>query len=287
MDEIETNKNEKIEIDLVLQAIYMKYGYDFRHYAKASIRRRIRHSMQKYGLQRICDLQYRLIYDEPFFEKFLLDLTVNVTEMFRDPLFFKALRENVLPALRDNPLVKVWHAGCSTGEEAYSIAILFKEAGMKDMVRIYATDANEAVLAVAKKGIYSLERMQQYIANYQKTGGAASFADYYTSRYGNAIMKQELRKNIVFSDHNLVTDDVFGDMDLILCRNVMIYFNRELQERVFRIFNQSLCAGGFLCLGAKESIRFSSVSDEYDTVLEGHKIYRKRKDPDNPDECIK
>jgi chemotaxis protein methyltransferase CheR len=287
MDETEKSQNEKVEIDLVLQAVYMKYGYDFRHYAKASIRRRIRHSMEKHGLERICDLQHRLIYDGTFFDQFLLDLTVNVTEMFRDPPFFKALREKILPALRDSPPVKIWHAGCATGEEAYSIAILLQEAGMADMARIYATVANEAVLARAKKGIYSLERIQQYTTNYQKSGGLGSFADYYTSRYGNAIMNQDLRKRIVFSDHNLVTDEVFGDMDLILCRNVMIYFSRPLQDRVFGIFTKSLCAGGFLCLGTKESVRFSPVSDEYETVMKGQKIYRKRPDARHPDECIK
>jgi chemotaxis protein methyltransferase CheR len=287
MDEVEINQNEKIEIDLVLHAIYMKYGYDFRHYAKASIRRRIRYSMEKFELRRISDLQHKLIYDRAFFEQFLLDLTVNVTEMFRDPSFFKALREMVLPELQDVPPVKIWHAGCSTGEEAYSIAILFKEAGMEDKVRIYATDANEAVLAKARKGIYSLERMQQYTANYQKAGGTGSFADYYTSRYGNAIMDKDLRKCIIFSDHNLVTDEVFGDMDLILCRNVMIYFSKPLQDRIFGVFTRSLCAGGFLCLGTKESIRFSPVSDEYEIVTEGQKIYRKLPDSQNPDECIK
>jgi chemotaxis protein methyltransferase CheR len=287
MDEIEIKKNEKIEIDLVLDAIYRKYGYDFRNYAKASIRRRVRYGMQKCGLKRICDLQHKLIYDEAFFNQFLFELTVTVTEMFRDPSFFRVLREKVLPVLQDYPPIKIWHAGCATGEEAYSIAILFKETGIEDMVRIYATDANQTVLSRAKEGIYSLERMQQYTVNYQKAGGRASFADYYTSRYGNAIMNTDLRKCIVFSDHNLVTDEVFGDMDLILCRNVMIYFSKALQERVFRIFTKSLCGGGFLCLGAKESIRYSSVSDQYDAFLEGYKIYRKRQDPYYPDECIK
>lgn len=287
MDEIEINQNEKIEIDLVLDAIYRKYGYDFRRYAKASIRRRIRYGMQKFGLKRICDLQHKLIYDGAFFNQFLLELTVNVTEMFRDPAFFRVLREKVLPVLQNHAPIKIWHAGCATGEEAYSIAILVKEAGMQEMVRIYATDANEAVLSQAKSGIYSLERMQQYTANYQKAGGRASFADYYTSRYGNAIMNKTLRTRIVFSDHNLVTDEVFGDMDLILCRNVMIYFSKALQERVFRIFSKSLCAGGFLCLGAKESIRYSSVSDQYDIFLEGHKIYRKRQGLDYLNECLK
>lgn len=287
MDEIEISQNEKIEIDLVLDAIYRKYGYDFRRYAKASIRRRVRYGMQKFGLKRICDLQHQLIYDGSFFNQFLLELTVNVTEMFRDPVFFRALRENVLPVLQDDLPVKIWHAGCATGEEAYSIAILFKEAGLEDMVRIYATDANEVVLSRAKEGIYSLERMQQYTRNYQKAGGRASFADYYTSRYGSAIMNKTLRTRIVFSNHNLVTDEVFGDMDLILCRNVMIYFSNALQERVLRIFTKSLCAGGFLCLGARESIRHCSASDQYDTFLKGHKIYRKRHNLDYPNRCIK
>lgn len=276
MEKSNPNENEKIEIDLLLQAIYLKYGYDFRNYAKASIRRRVRHRLVQTGLKTISEMQHRLIYDDDFFDKLLQDLTVNVTEMFRDPSFFKALREKVLPDLKKKPFVKVWHAGCATGEEVYSLAILMEEEGMANQVRIYATDADETALAAAKKGIYAIARMKEFTMNYRKAGGGGSFSDYYTSRYEHAIMDQRLRKNIVFADHNLATDDVFGEMDLILCRNVMIYFNRELQERVFKIFCNSLCSGGFLCLGSKETIRLSIYSEAFDGFLENQKIYQKK-----------
>jgi chemotaxis protein methyltransferase CheR len=276
MEITDQNDNEKIEIDLLLQAIYLKYGYDFRNYAKASIRRRVRHRMVQTGLKTISEMQHRLIYERDFFDKLLLELTVNVTEMFRDPPFFMALREKILPELQKKTFVKVWHAGCATGEEVYSLAILMEETGMADHVRIYATDADETVLAAAKKGIYPNARMKEFTANYRSAGGARSFADYYTSRYEHAIMDQRLRKNIVFADHNLATDDVFGEMDLIFCRNVMIYFNRELQERVFRLFNDSLSSGGFLCLGSKETMQLSRYAEAFESLLEHHKIYRKK-----------
>ncbi len=271
----ETSGNEKIEFNLLLQAIYWKYGYDFRNYAKASIRRRIRHRLSRSGLKTISEMQHRLLNDKQFFETLLLDLTINVTEMFRDPSFFKTLRETVIPELKKQPFVKVWHAGCSSGEEVYSTAILLKEEGFDKNVLIYATDVNEVVLGKAKKGVFAIDRMKDYTRNYRNAGGLASFADYYTARYDHAIMDSSLKKNIVFSDHNLVTDDVFGEMDLIICRNVIIYFNRELQERVFRLFWDSLCSGGFLCLGSKETIRFSAYSDDFENVTEGEKIYRK------------
>lgn len=271
----ETSENEKIEFDLLLQAIYWKYGYDFRNYAKASIRRRIRRRLSRSGLKTISEMQHKLLNDKQFFETLLLDLTINVTDMFRDPSFFKALRETVIPELKKLPFIKIWHAGCSSGEEVYSTAILFKEEGLDKNILIYATDVNEAVLDKAKKGIFAIDRMKDYTRNYRKAGGLASFAEYYTARYDHAIMDSSLKKNIVFSDHNLVTDDVFGEMDLIICRNVLIYFNTGLQERVFRLFWESLCPGGFLCLGSKETIRFSKYSDDFENVVEGEKIYRK------------
>lgn len=276
MENLENSKNEKIETDLLLQAIYLKYGYDFRSYAKASIRRRIRNSMAKAGLKTISELQHKLIYDRDFFDKLLKDLTVNVTEMFRDPPFFKALRDAVIPELKKKEFIKVWHAGCATGEEVYSLVIILNEEGIKDKVRVYATDVDESVLAVAKKGVYPISALKGFTTNYQKTGGVRSFADYYTSQYDLVLMAQQLKKNIVFANHNLVTDDVFGEMDLIVCRNVMIYFNRDLQERVFRLFHNSLCAGGFLCLGAKETIRFSDYSKEFENVVKNQRIYRKK-----------
>ena len=271
----QTSENEKIEFELILQAIYQKYGYDFRDYAKASIRRRLRYRLSQSNLKTISEMQHKLLYDKKFFDTLLLDLTINVTEMFRDPSFFKTLREIVIPELSKQPFVKIWHAGCSSGEEIYSTAILLKENGMYESSLIYATDANDAALDKAKSGIFSIDKMKDYTINYRKAGGLTSFADYYTARYDNAIMDNSLKKNIVFSNHNLVTDSVFGEMDMIMCRNVLIYFNRELQDRVFRLFRDSLRPGGFLCLGSKETIRFSSYSDDFENVVENKKIYRK------------
>ncbi len=270
-----TNENEKIEFDLILQAIYRKYGFDFRNYSKASIRRRIRHRLTQSNLNTISEMQHKLLYDKQFFTALLLDLTINVTEMFRDPSFFKTIRKAVIPELKKQPFIKVWHAGCSSGEEVYSTAILLKEEGLYESSLIYATDANDAVLDNAKSGIFPIDKMKDYTVNYKKSGGLASFADYYTARYDNAIMDNSLKKNIVFSNHNLVTDGVFGEMDMIMCRNVLIYFNRELQDRVFRLFMDSLRLGTFLCLGSKETIRFSSYSDNFENVAGNERIYRK------------
>ena len=270
-----TNENEKIEFDLILEAIYQKYGYDFRNYAKASLRRRLRYRLSQSNLETISEMQHKLLNDKEFFDTLLLDLTINVTEMFRDPSFFKALREIVIYELKKQPFIKVWHAGCSSGEEIYSTAILLKENGMYESSLIYATDTNEMVLDKAKSGIFPIEKMKDFTVNYRKAGGLASFADYYTARYDNAIMDNSLKKNIVFSNHNLVTDSVFGEMDLIMCRNVLIYFNRELQDRVFRLFMDSLRPGGFLCLGSKETVRFSSFSENFENVIEKERVYRR------------
>ena len=270
-----TNENEKIEFDLILEAIYQKYGYDFRNYAKASLRRRLRYRLSQSNLKTISEMQHKLLNDKEFFDTLLLDLTINVTEMFRDPSFFKALREIVISELKKQPFIKVWHAGCSSGEEIYSTAILLKENGMYESSLIYATDTNEMVLDKAKSGIFPIEKMKDFTVNYRKAGGIASFADYYTARYDNAIMDNSLKKNIVFSNHNLVTDSVFGEMDLIMCRNVLIYFNRELQDRVFRLFMDSLRPGGFLCLGSKETVRFSSLSGNFENVIEKERVYRR------------
>ena len=272
---MDNRENEKIEIDLLIRAIYLKYGYDFRDYSKASRRRRILGRLSKSKLSTISEMQHKLLHDPVFFEKLLLDLTVNVSEMFRDPLFFKAVRETVVPELKKRPFIKVWHAGCSTGEEVYSMAILLREEGILDASTIYATDVNEAVLADAKKGVFPIEKMKDYTRNYKMAGGLASFADYYTARYDHVIMDRGLKKNIVFSDHNLVTDGVFGEIDLIVCRNVLIYFNRELQDRVFGLFSESLRKGGFLCLGSKESMMFSKYADRFESVINKEKIYRR------------
>jgi len=272
----QATNNENIEIQLLLQAIYLKYGYDFRNYASASIKRRILKGFSKYDLKSLSEMQHRILYDEQFFSSLLVDLSINVTEMFREPLFFRAVREKVIPILRKDPFVKVWHAGCATGEEVYSMAILLKEEGLYERTRIYATDFSQDVIKKAKEGIYSIDSMKEYTQNYKKAGGLSSFADYYTARYDYAIMENSLKENIVFADHNLATDGVFGEMNIIFCRNVLIYFTRELQDRVMGLFRDSLCDGGFLCLGSKESIRFSEYSDDFEDVVLGEKIYKKR-----------
>lgn len=270
-----TTSDENLEISLLLDAIYRKYGYDFRDYSNASIKRRILRRLSLSGLGNISEMQHKIIYDESFFTELLLDLSINFTEMFRDPSFYQTLRKKIIPKLKALPFLKIWHAGCATGEEVYSLAIVLKEEGLYDRTQVYATDFNETVIQKAKEGIYDIEKLKMYTHNYQKAGGLASFADYYTARYEYVLMKKLLKKNITFSDHNLVTDGVFGEMNMILCRNVLIYFSRELQNRVFRLFKESLRNGGFLCIGTKESIRFSNISDYFEDVSKKEKIYRK------------
>jgi chemotaxis protein methyltransferase CheR len=270
-----TQKTEQIEISLLLEGIYRRYGYDFRNYAQASISRRIRHRLTIYKLENISELMHLVLHDETVFGQVLQDFSINVTEMFRDPDFYRQLRKKVLPALQEFSHIKIWHAGCSTGEEVYSMAILLKEFGLLDRTRIYATDYNEKVIEVAKSGIYPLDQMRVYTQNYQKSGGKKSFADYYNTDNAKAIMDRTLKENIVFADHNLSTDTVFGEMHLIVCRNVMIYFNRELQNRVVKLFHDSLIQGGFLCLGTQESIRFAKLSECFENVNIKEKIYRK------------
>ncbi len=270
------SENEEIEIDLLLEAMLMKYGYDFRGYSSASIKRRILHTMAQAECKTISAMQHLLLYNRDFFEKLLTNFSVNVTEMFRDPSFYLSFREHVIPVLKEKDLVKIWHAGCSTGEEVYSMAIVLKEEGIYEKTLVYATDIDENVLKKAKQGIYSIDKIKEYTRNYKSSGGDESFADYYTARYDFAILDQTLKDNVLFSDHNLVTDQVFGEMDVIICRNVLIYFNRKLQDRVFKLFYDSLCYGGILCLGSKESIRFSTQSDNFENVFAKQKIYRKK-----------
>lgn len=268
--------NESIEIQLLLEAIYLKYGYDFKNYSKASIKRRILQRLSRSRVKSISEMQHKILNDEQFFSSLLLDLSINVTEMFRDPSFFGAVREKIVPILEKEPFFKVWHAGCATGEEVYSMAILLKEEGLYEKTQIYATDFNQDVIKKAKDGIYPMSSMKEYTRHYKNAGGLSSFTDYYTARYDYAMMKNSLKENIVFADHNLATDEVFGEMNLICCRNVLIYFTRELQDRVIRLFRDSLCDGGFLCLGSKESIRFSEYSYDFEDVALGEKIYRKK-----------
>ncbi|MGL1862820.1 MAG: protein-glutamate O-methyltransferase CheR [Pseudodesulfovibrio sp.] len=275
--ETELIENERLEIKLLLEAIYHKYGYDFRNYACAHTKRRLEHRLNLDSMENYSAMQHRLIHDEAFFNTLLLDLSINVTEMFRDPWVYTKVRELVVPHLKTYPFIKVWHAGCSAGQEVYSMGILLEEEGIKERSQIYATDFNELILQKAKQGIYPMDVIREYTVNYQKSGGKQSFSDYYTANYDSVVIKQSLKDKVLFSSHNLVTDGVFGEMNLIFCRNVLIYFDRELQNRVFNLFYESLCPGGFLCLGSKESLRFSSVADKFEVVSEREKIYRKKR----------
>jgi len=269
--------NERLEVELLLEAIYRKYGYDFRKYSSAHTKRRLEHRRKLEGLPNLAMLQHNLIHDEAFFDRLLMDLSINVTEMFRDPWFYKEVWELVVPYLKTYPFAKVWHAGCSAGQEVYSMGIMLHEEGLKERVQLYATDFNEPILARAKNGIYPMELVREYTLNYQKAGGTQSFSDYYTADYDNAVMKQFLKEQVVFSSHNLVTDGVFGEMNVIFCRNVLIYFNKELQNRVLELFYDSLCPGGFLCLGSKENIKFLDVAHKFEVVAEREKIFRKKR----------
>lgn len=275
---MEAQKIEAIEIDLLLEAIYRRYGYDFRDYARASMERRIRYGLQRLGCGQISELTRRILYEPEFFQELIDGFSITVTEMFRDPEVYAFLREHVVPYLATYPFIKVWHAGCATGEEVYSLAILLAEEGVLDRTTIYATDFNETALQTAREGIYPSDRLKVYGANYQKSGGGATLANYYHSQYESVIMAKSLKKNITFARHNLVSDQVFGEMHLIVCRNVMIYFNRDLQERVLTLFDESLIGNGFLCLGTKESLRFSSLAGKYRELDPHLKVYRKRRD---------
>ena len=267
--------DEDIEIQLFLEGVFLKYGYDFRDYALPSIARRLLRRQSLSGFASLSAMQHAMLHDPEFFRLLLQDLSINVTEMFRDPGFYQVMRERVIPILRGLPFIKIWHAGCSTGEEVYSMAILLTEEHLYEKTRIYATDVSIEAVNRGKSGIYSLDRMQEYTAGYQKAGGCASFADYYSASCDHAIMNHWLKKNIVFADHNLVTDASFGEMDLIMCRNVLIYFSRELQNKVFSLFLDSLNAGGFLCLGSSESVRFFNRSGSFVDFEERERIYRK------------
>ncbi|MFD2670984.1 CheR family methyltransferase [Marinicrinis sediminis] len=272
---MEPDELERIEIELLLEGVYRVRGLDFRNYVYASLRRRVWHRVHAEDLVTVSALQDKVFRSEGCMDRLISDLVIHVTEMFRDPEVFRQFREEVVPVLRDLPFLRIWHAGCSTGEEAYSMAILLHEEGLYDRTRIYATDLNEAVLNKAKEGVYPLDKMKMYTQNYVKSGGKASFSDYYTARYHSIIFPSFLKKNIVFAQHNLVTDTSFHEFDVIFCRNVMIYFNRNLQNRVQSLFHQSLSDRGFLVLGSKETLHFSPYSDHYEAYSQTHKIYRK------------
>ena len=261
---------------MLLEAIYKKYGYDFRQYSEAHIRRRIMNRMVFAGLKDISQMQSMVLNNEEFAYKFLQDLSITVTEMFRDAGFYRSLRENVIPLLRTYPFIKIWHAGCSTGEEAYSMAIIMQEEGLYDRTTIYATDFNQKALNQAKEGIFSNELMKEYTTNYQLAGGKESFSDYYTSNYDNVIMNKSLKKNIVWANHNLVTDSVFAEVHMVLCRNVLIYFDKDLQNKVQKLFYNSLINGGILCLGSKESFHDNDLVEKYTNIDKKQRIFKKR-----------
>ncbi len=267
---------ENIEIDLLLEAIFRRYGYDFRSYSKASIERRTRLFMSGTGCASISEMIPKILHDQDFFSRLVQYYSVAVTEMFRDPSVYLAIRKNVVPLLRTWPHFKIWHAGCATGEEVYSLATVLKEEGLYDRATIYATDFNDENLQRAREGVYDIGKMKEATRNYQQAGGKVSFSEYYHARYGNAAICDPLKERITFANHNLAVDGAFGEMHLIFCRNVLIYFNRELQNRALELFTESLVNGGFLCLGAKEDLKFSSVSSRYEVVDGKSKIYKKK-----------
>jgi len=265
----------ELEIELLLEAILERYGYDFRHYSRASLKRRIKHFLSKSDLDKVTEIIPRLLYDRAHFESLLYTISVTVTEMFRDPFVFKSMWRKIAPHLNTYPFFKLWNAGCATGEEVYSIAILLKEEKLYDRCQIYATDFNDLALEEAKAGIYPVEKIKTYTRNYQQSGGKESFSKYYHSKYDTVIINKGLKKNITFANHNLVSDAVFGEMNLIVCRNVLIYFDKPLQERALKLFYHSLADKGYLCLGTKESLRFSDLQDRFEVIDEKAKIYRK------------
>lgn len=272
----EAREIEELEISLLLEAIYRRYGYDFRDYARAHLRRRLRHRLESSGLADLGAMQHRVLSQRDFFEQLLRDLSINVTEMFRDPASYRRVREDIVPLLKTYPFIKIWHAGCATGQEVYSMAILLHEEGLLERCRIYATDFNRVALQKAREGVYSLDQAQLYNRNYQKSGGRASLVDYYRTDSESMLVRSWLRRQVVFADHNLVTDGVFSEVQLVVCRNVVIYFNRELQERIFRTFLQSLCPGGFLWLGGKESLKLLPVGEKFSELYGDEKIFKKR-----------
>ena len=270
-------KIEDIEVRLLLEALYRRYHYDFRNYAQASIKRRLRQARDRLGLATFSALQDKLLHDPSMASHLLRYLTVQVSDFFRDPSYFRAIREKVVPHLRTYPSLKIWIAGCSTGEELYSLAILFREEGLADRTLFYATDISQEALDAAERGIYSLDRLAAFTNNHRESGGKSSLSDYYTSGYGGAVFDKSLREQVVFSDHSLVTDAVFSEMQFISCRNVMIYFDKMLQDRAIGLFRDSLGRNGFLGLGSKENLNFSRHRDSFAEFAREEKIYQRRR----------
>ncbi len=274
-----TDEREHIEIDLLLEAVYRRYGYDFRSYARPSIERRIRQFLPRSGCASIVEMIPKVLDDGEFFSRLVRYFSIPVTEMFRDPFVYRAVREKVIPLLRTWPHFKIWHAGCATGEEVFSLAIVLKEEGVYNRATIYATDLSDDSLARAREGVYDIDKFREATRNYQEAGGKESFSEYYHARYDAAVMDDALKERMVFSNHNLASDSVFGEMHLVFCRNVLIYFNRDLQNRALGLFTESLVHGGFLCLGTKEDLQFTGVSERYEVVDHKARIYKKRDVP--------
>jgi chemotaxis protein methyltransferase CheR len=264
-----------IELRMLVEAVYLKYNYDFRDYTGASQKRRVLHALRQMDCATVSALQEKVMHEPAAFAQLLQYLTIPVSEMFRDPEYYAALRNQVLPFLETYPSLKIWIAGCSTGEEVYSMAILLHEAGLLERSLIYATDINPRSLDAARRGVFELDKMRLYTENYQKAGGRRAFSDYYTAAYGGALFDRALIENVTFADHSLATDSVFAETHFVSCRNVMIYFNRRLQDRVLGLFHESLCHRGFLGLGSKESIDFSAYGDRFEPLAKRERLFRK------------
>lgn len=265
-----------IEQRLLIDAIYHRYHYDFRGYAQASLKRRLATALLQFQCKTLSQLQDRVLHEPAVFPALLEYLTVQVSDMFRDPEYYRSLRMEVLPILRTYPSLKIWVAGCSAGEEVYSLAILLREEGLLDRTLIYATDINPHALRAAESGVFAMERVAAFTENHTRSGARSSLSDYYTARYGRVVFDKSLREHMVFSDHSLATDSVFAEMHLVSCRNVLIYFERALQDRALGLFRDSLCHRGFLGLGSKESLRFSAQADAFDDFVVENRIYRKK-----------
>jgi chemotaxis protein methyltransferase CheR len=272
---VASERTEDIEIRLLLEALYCQYHYDFRNYAMASIKRHLKRAREKMGVATFSALQENLLHDPTSLPKLLGYLTVQVSDMFRDPSYFRAIREKVAPHLRTYPSLKVWVAGCGRGEELYSLVILFREEGLEQRTLFYATDINQDALREAESGVFALDRMQLFTENHRNSGGKSSLSDYYSAAYGRVFLDRSLRQQVVFSDHSLVTDAAFAETHLISCRNVLIYFNRTAQDRALGLFKESLTRRGFLGLGAKESLRFSEHEASFTDFVREQKIYQK------------
>jgi chemotaxis protein methyltransferase CheR len=266
---------EEVELDLLLEGVARRHGYDFRNYARASLRRRVRIALENEGLRRLSDLQGRILRDEACLRRFVSCLSVHVTAMFRDPEVYSAIRKKVVPILRTYPSVRVWHAGCSTGQEAYSLAIVLHEAGLSDRCTLYATDVSDENIERAKRGVYPLDAMREYIRNYHQAGGMADFTEYYAADHRNATIRSWLRDNIVFSQHSLVADRSFNEFNVILCRNVLIYFEHPLRARVHQLLYDSLARFGMLVLGRRETIDYTPYSAAYRRLDAQNRIYRR------------